>query len=855
MAWPALRALLLLALLRSALSLNVTAPPEVWGFLHSPSLLPCSFSGLGGGSEEGEGLLGLGVSWSRNGTVLASFGSEGNVSAPGWSLAGETELRDGNASLTLRNTSILHQGEYQCTVSNGTGTEVTANTTLLVLAPPRVRVPPVLALEGRESAVRCEAEGFHPAPILFSWLQAGRPLGAPQSPPAARRPDGTYRAAGELRWTPGAADTRQNFSCRVAHAALQQPMRVDFTLQFPRQPVVSLSVEPVPQGQPQPLSCQIEGFFPGPVTVTWLLNGSGLTDSSPAQQRADGTFRTTRYHTLSPEQRERGGEVWCLVSQPGVQSPVSTSILITRTEPAHRGMSNPAKASVALMIISLVLVVLLGFGFSWRRRDEKKKGLSVSGIILPVKIVVGRKAVLTCCIQGRLVDMVQTTWFVNDKPITSNSSSGNGDRPALPLSARESEAPLLPPACAPGYYRVKTQRPLLSSRRKEKQLLSHLSFLPDLRLHRGALFKCQVSYRGKESVMEERVSDRITLLAAPCVSDIRVAPDSGGTLAAGGQPGAVQLEVVATRFHPGLLTVRWFCEGGELSPAESSSEPQPDPDGFFQAVSQCRVPLSELNRPGFRVWVTVHHMALRDPITRESRGLVKSPEVSEISASEGTPGQPLTLGCQMSGFYPPEIKVHWLRVHRDQEEALSEGLALWGPIETHPYIFRASAQASVPDRGTEGGNGGSLIKCIIEHSSLERPLERQWRHTCTAVPSIPDALEVHCEEGGLRVFSVVLRGGYPRGGAVHWAGGVEGGALWTLKAENSELSAEDGTPELHSCCSVDRWAVRTLTNGQTQNEANRKDAGQRLTVLAEITHPALTLPVFRTWTEPIEESS
>nr|XP_015195312.1 PREDICTED: SMH class II histocompatibility antigen, beta-1 chain-like isoform X2 [Lepisosteus oculatus] len=112
-------------------------------------------------------------------------------------------------------------------------------------------------------------------------------------------------------------------------------------------------------------------------------------------------------------------------------------------------------------------------------------------------------------------------------------------------------------------------------------------------------------------------------------------------------------------------------------------------------------------------------------------GLVKSPEVSEISASEGTPGQPLTLGCQMSGFYPPEIKVHWLRVHRDQEEALSEGLALWGPIETHPYIFRASAQASVPDRGTEGGNGGSLIKCIIEHSSLERPLERQWRHTCT----------------------------------------------------------------------------------------------------------------------------
>lgn len=83
------------------------------------------------------------------------------------------------------------------------------------------------------------------------------------------------------------------------------------------------------------------------------------------------------------------------------------------------------------------------------------------------------------------------------------------------------------------------------------------------------------------------------------------------------------LIVQASRFHPDVITFRWFCEGGELSPVAvppAQAAPRPDAEGFFSAVSQCRLPRTELERGGTRVWVTVHHMSLKEPITRETTG-------------------------------------------------------------------------------------------------------------------------------------------------------------------------------------------------------------------------------------------
>lgn len=60
--------------------------------------------------------------------------------------------------------------------------------------------------------------------------------------------------------------------------------------------------------------------------------------------------------------------------------------------------------------------------------SEKQKSLSVSGIILPPRVIVGQKGRVSLSIEGRRVDRVQTAWFLNDTPIFDNSLAGRMHR-------------------------------------------------------------------------------------------------------------------------------------------------------------------------------------------------------------------------------------------------------------------------------------------------------------------------------------------------------------------------------------------------------------------------------------------
>lgn len=95
------------------------------------------------------------------------------------------------------------------------------------------------------------------------------------------------------------------------------------------------------------------------------------------------------------------------------------------------------------------------------------------------------------------------------------------------------------------------------------------------------------------------------------------------------------MTVRATYFHPDVITFRWFCQGGELSPvaSQASSSPRPDSEGFFSAYSQCKLPKSELEKGSTKVWVSVHHIALKQPITRETRGQKKAMKNREYLGS------------------------------------------------------------------------------------------------------------------------------------------------------------------------------------------------------------------------------
>lgn len=232
------------------------------------------------------------------------------------------------------------------------------------------------------------------------------------------------------------------------------------------------------------------------------------------------------------------------------------------------------------------------------------------------------------------------------------------------------------------------------------------------------------------------------------------------------------MTVRSSHFHPDVITFRWFCEGGELSPvaSQASSSPRPNSEGFFSAFSQCKLHRSELEKGSTKVWVSVHHIALRQPITRETRGemdkskkkrfkicfflhkmlvrrkmadvfpriftgFLKRPSVSDVISSASPLDQTVILGCQITDFFPPNISVTWLRLREgerdDREEEVIEGGEMWGPIQTQSRLYRATAtlkrRATSQEKKEKGGFGGGGIICRVEHISLQEPIEKHWK--------------------------------------------------------------------------------------------------------------------------------
>ncbi|XP_071319048.1 uncharacterized protein [Trachinotus anak] len=884
------------------------SPSEIQASPNTNATLPCNvtFPDSVKGDKMDQSLFN--VSWITNGSDIASFENATEQINDGFSWD-PSHFVSGDFSLTIIRASLDLQGVYECTVSCNSTMVHSSNVTFGILASPTVSVPEQWVVLETESQLKCHADGFYPPPVSFSWTRDGRTIQPPYQVEGEQTPDGYFMAVGNLTFYPSRGDQNATFGCKVSHKGSHQ--EVDFPLNITYLPSIRLAAVPSSSNNmPLTLYCDLESFYPEEVSVSWIQNGTTLPEPPATEQNPDGTYRARHYYTLSPEQREQGGKVECAVSQPGVLHPVSGSACLEILDPQDEApvLNKSAKASVAMMCISIVLVFLLCFGFSWRRRDEKQKSLSVSGIILPPRVIVGQKGRVTVSIEGRRVDRVQTAWFLNDTPISDTSFTVS------------EKGPLLSSRGEMGYYKLHTQGPLHSSGSGTQQLISALTFIPQISIHKAAVFKCQVSYIGKDKIMVERVSEKFSILSAPEVSEIQLAETPNDS-------DVISLTVRASHFHPDVITFRWFCQGGELSPvaSQASSSPRPNSEGFFSAYSQCKLPRSELEKGGTKVWVSVHHIALKQPVTRETRGFLKRPCVSEIVGSTSSPDQTLTLGCEITDFYPPNISVTWLKLREgeqdDREEEVIEGGEMWGPVQTHPRMYRATANLKRRATNQEKKERRGGIICRVEHCSLHEPIERHWRNADIVAPSIPPSLSVCWSSEGVGVFSLLLKGGHPKVKLL-WAAG--GPTLSPLVSSETEEIGDDGQRELKSVCALERstsppsqtnkelerqkngHAIKTkaaVTDPDTEgieyidekvdgenndidrdeettsevdedsdkereqdpsalhiNRVNlsqgpRENERARLRVCVEITHPALKLPVYRTWTEPNEEIS
>ena len=89
------------------------------------------------------------------------------------------------------------------------------------------------------------------------------------------------------------------------------------------------------------LACDLDGYYPEELSVSWVQNGTTLPRDPASEPNPDGTFRTTRYLTLTPEQREQAGRIQCVAEQQGALEPAQVLASLEDLDPP--GTTTPSR--------------------------------------------------------------------------------------------------------------------------------------------------------------------------------------------------------------------------------------------------------------------------------------------------------------------------------------------------------------------------------------------------------------------------------------------------------------------------------------------------------------------------------
>jgi len=91
------------------------------------------------------------------------------------------------------------------------------------------------------------------------------------------------------------------------------------------------------------------------------------------------------------------------------------------------------------------------------------------------------------------------------------------------------------------------------------------------------------------------------------------------------------------------------------------------------------------------------------------------PEVFISRSEPNSQYKPLTLSCLVTGFYPVDIEVNWLRNGEVMSETLSSGIR---PNHDGTHQIQKEIEINAGDE--------DQYSCQIEHSSLAEPKVQQW---------------------------------------------------------------------------------------------------------------------------------
>lgn len=216
--------LLLLLLGQTCAAMELYISPTQRTFRGSNVVLGCTFSV----DNPSVGPSFFIIKWYFKSKEILTYNNEGLSLQPRMSF-NDQAARDGDASLYISNVSIFDDGTYTCSVKYNMERKE-KDTQLQIMASPKVLITNKVVTENKASTMTCTATEFFPPDIRVTWLRDDQLLQNSEMGEITPNDDWTFSVKSTVIITPSDDDRERIFSCRVQHASLPEPKRVDFQL-------------------------------------------------------------------------------------------------------------------------------------------------------------------------------------------------------------------------------------------------------------------------------------------------------------------------------------------------------------------------------------------------------------------------------------------------------------------------------------------------------------------------------------------------------------------------------------------------------------------------------------------------
>ncbi|XP_035423061.1 signal-regulatory protein beta-1-like [Cygnus atratus] len=242
-------------------------------------------------------------------------------------------------------------GEELYRRGEGTVVSVQARPSNPTVYRPTRRVEP-----GKTASFTCKTGGFFPSDIHVKWFKDRAPI---QAQPILITPgpsNFTYNMSSTVKLRLQKDDIRSELTCEVRHATLTAPLNRSYhlshILRVPPSVLVAQFPDPVGLNKTVNFTCDVQGFYPGSVTVTWLENGTEMNTGSPPRptETPEGLFELRSTVAVQAVQEKNGSVFTCWVVHEG-QDPIGSRATL-RVAASYQKESNSPNPNGAHLLSS-----------------------------------------------------------------------------------------------------------------------------------------------------------------------------------------------------------------------------------------------------------------------------------------------------------------------------------------------------------------------------------------------------------------------------------------------------------------------------------------------------------------------